>query len=393
MTRSPLPASKRSGVAPFIVMDVMRDANRLEAAGKDIMHLEVGQPGAQIPASVWQAAAAGMEAGPLAYTDALGLPSLRQRIARHYADAYGLEISAERVVVTAGSSAAFILTFLACFDEGARVGLPEPGYPAYRNILSAFGITPVGIPVSAETGWNLTPDLIAEAEQATGALDGILVASPNNPTGTMLDRPALLDLTKNCGDNGRWFISDEIYHRISYGTGDVTALEVDPHAIVINSFSKYYCMTGWRLGWCIVPDELVRPIERLAQNLFISPPTASQIAAERAFDASDEFDANVETYAANRALLLAELPKAGFTTFAPADGAFYLYADVSHLTEDSAALCQELLNEAGVAVTPGIDFDPVRGNRYVRFSFAGKTADMAEAARRLQVWSDSRTAG
>ncbi len=378
--------SSRSAVDPFVVMDVMAEANRLEASGRSIMHLEVGQPGAPVPESVRGIAGEALNAGPLAYTDALGLPSLRARIAAYYAERHDVDVDPGRVVVTAGSSAAFILTFLACFEQGDRVGVPEPGYPAYRNTLQALGCEPVAIPVGPDTDWVLTPELIDRAETQHGRLAGVLVASPSNPTGAMLTRAQMTALVTANASADRWFLSDEIYHRITYGEPDVTALEAGDEAIVINSFSKYYCMTGWRLGWAVVPERLVRPIERLAQNLFISPPTLSQIAAERAFDETAALDANVAIYAQNRQLLLEELPKAGITSFAPADGAFYLYADVSHLTDDSAVFCASMLQEAGVAATPGADFDPTHGHQYVRFSFAGKTADMAEAARRIQKW-------
>jgi aspartate/methionine/tyrosine aminotransferase len=380
--------SVRSAVDAFVVMDVMREANRLEAEGRSIMHLEVGQPGAPTPATVRAVASETLDTGPLAYTDALGLPSLRARIANYYAEHHSVTLDPERVIVTAGSSAAFILTFLACFEEGDRVGVPEPGYPAYRNTLQALGCDPVSIPVGPDTDWVLTPDLIDQAEAQNGRLKGVLVASPSNPTGAMLTSPQMAALVTHNEAADRWFLSDEIYHRITYGQPDVSALGAGNDAIVINSFSKYYCMTGWRLGWAIVPERLVRPIERLAQNLFISAPTLSQVAAERAFDETDCLDENVAVYAENRRLLLEELPKAGITSFAPADGAFYLYADVSHLTDDSAAFCAAMLKEAGVAATPGADFDPTHGHRHVRFSFAGKTAEMAEAARRLQAWLD-----
>ncbi len=380
--------SVRSAVDPFVVMDVMREANQLEAEGRSIMHLEVGQPGAPTPATVRAVASETLDTGPLAYTDALGLPSLRARIANYYAEHHSVTLDPERVIVTAGSSAAFILTFLACFEEGDRVGVPEPGYPAYRNTLQALGCDPVSIPVGPDTDWVLTPDLIDQAEAQNGRLKGVLVASPSNPTGAMLTSPQMAALVTHNEAADRWFLSDEIYHRITYGQPDVSALGAGNDAIVINSFSKYYCMTGWRLGWAIVPERLVRPIERLAQNLFISAPTLSQVAAERAFDETDCLDENVAVYAENRRLLLEELPKAGITSFAPADGAFYLYADVSHLTDDSAAFCAAMLKEAGVAATPGADFDPTHGHRHVRFSFAGKTAEMAEAARRLQAWLD-----
>lgn len=382
-----LNGSKRSGVAPFIAMDVMRDATALERQeARRIIHLEVGQPSTQAPQIVREAAARALASDRLGYTDALGMPALRERIARYYADRHGLDLAPERVVVTPGSSGGFILAFLACFDPGARVAISEPGYPAYRNILLALGLEPVGIAVGAETRWSLTPELIEEAERRHGRIAGVLVASPANPTGTMLTPEALAALSQACARQGRWFISDEIYHGISFGAETATALASSDDALVVNSFSKYYCMTGWRLGWVVVPERLVRPIERLAQNLFIAPSSIAQAAGVVAFDATTELDANVAVYAANRKLLLDALPEAGLTRFAPADGAFYLYADVSTLTNDSADFCHRMLHQAGVAATPGLDFDPLNGATTVRFSFAGATADMEEAVARLKRW-------
>jgi aspartate/methionine/tyrosine aminotransferase len=386
--------STRSGVSPFIAMDVMRDASALERGGgaaRRIIHLEVGQPSTPAPRLVREAAAHALEHERLGYTDALGLPKLRARIARHYRDRYGVDIPDERVVVASGSSGGFVLAFLACFDVGARVAISEPGYPAYRNILTALGLEPVGIPVGPETRWSMTPELIADAERERGPIAGVLVASPANPTGTMLTPEALAALTADCAAHGRWFISDEIYHGISFGMTEATALSSSADAIVANSFSKYYSMTGWRLGWLVVPERLVRPMECLAQNLFISPPAIAQEAAIAAFDARDELDANVAVYAANHKLLLDALPEAGLDDFAPADGAFYLYADIRRLmvkgtNMTSLEFCHRMLHEAGVAATPGLDFDPHRGHDTVRFSFAGATADMAEAAARLKDW-------
>ncbi|MGV8996972.1 MAG: pyridoxal phosphate-dependent aminotransferase [Parvibaculaceae bacterium] len=372
----------------------MRDATAMErdpANKQRIIHLEVGQPSTPAPRLVRDAAAHALVHERLGYTDALGLPKLRARIARHYREHYNADVSDERVVITSGSSGGFILAFLACFDAGARVAISEPGYPAYRNILIALGLVPVGIPVGPDTRWSMTPELIDAAEREHGPIAGVLVASPANPTGTMLTPEALAVLTASCADKGRWFISDEIYHGISYGMSEATALTSSPDAIVANSFSKYYSMTGWRLGWLVVPDRLVRPMERLAQSLFISPPAIAQVAAIAAFDATDELDTNVAVYAANRDLLLDTLPAAGLDNFAPADGAFYLYADVSALLAargnmDSTEFCHRMLHETGIAATPGLDFDPARGGQTVRFSFAGATADMAEAAARLKQW-------
>jgi aspartate/methionine/tyrosine aminotransferase len=378
-----LKISSRANVSPFIVMDVMRAANERAAHGEEVLHLEVGQPGTPAPRPVIEAAKRALESDRIGYTDATGVPSLRARIARHYAETYQVEIDPRRVVVTTGSSGGFLLGFLSCFDVGDRVALAAPGYPAYRNILRALGIEPVLLRTEAAHRFQPTPDLLARVD---GRLDGLIVASPSNPTGTMIDRPDMADLVEACRARGIRLISDEIYHGITYGRRAVSALELTPDAVVINSFSKYFSMTGWRLGWMVVPEDLLRPIECLSQNLFISPPTLSQVAGEAAFDCRAELDAYVAAYARNRALLLAELPKAGFDRLAPADGAFYVYADVTQMTNDSDAFCKKMLAETGVAATPGIDFDPDLGNRFVRFSFAGPEADMAEALRKLQAW-------
>lgn len=379
------PAARRSGIPSFIVMDVMTAAAEREAAGASVIHMEVGQPATPAPRAARAALAAALDRDALGYTLALGIAPLRARIARHYQDTYGVAVSPERVVVTAGSSAAFVLAFLAAFDEGARVGLPSPGYPCYRHILTALGCAPAVIETDAASRWMPTAEQVAIEADGAG-LAGLLIASPANPTGTMLEPDRLAALARVCGQRGVWFISDEIYHGLTYGRPAQTALACSDEAIVINSFSKYFSMTGWRVGWMVVPERLVRPIERLAQNLYISPPAPAQVAALGAFDAGAELEANRRVYEANRALLLAELPKAGFTDIVPADGAFYLYADVSRFTDDSLAFARRMLDETGVAVTPGVDFDEARGRRYLRFSYAGATADMAEAARRLQAW-------
>jgi len=378
-----LKIAKRGNVPPFIVMDVMRAANERQAAGRDVLHLEVGQPGSGTPAAVVEAVGRALADDRMGYTDALGLPALRRRIARHYAETYALDVDAERVVVCTGSSGAFVLSFLGAFEAGDRVAMASPGYPAYRNILTALGVQPVDLPVGPETNFQPTPDIL---DRVDGPLDGLIVASPSNPTGTMVSREGLQALVGYCAERGIRLVSDEIYHGITYGEPAQSALACACDAIVVNSFSKYYSMTGWRLGWMVVPEALVRPMECLAQNLFISPPTVSQHAALAAFDCRDELDGHVARYARNRELLLKELPKAGFGSMASADGAFYLYADVAHMTNDSSEFCSRMLAETGVAATPGIDFDPTRGTRYVRFSFSGKTEDMAEAARRLIDW-------
>ncbi len=375
-----LPA--RSSIDSFIVMDIMRAAAEREAAGAHIIHMEVGQPGTPAPRAAREAAARALESSNLGYTLALGMPKLREKIAGLYKDWYGVSISPERVVVTTGSSAAFVLAFLALFDTGASVGLTSPGYPCYRQILKALGCKSTLIDIGGDTGWM--PD--TAALQRAGHLDGLLIASPANPTGTLLTPERLGDIARACDARGTAFISDEIYHGLTYGRPAATALQFSNDAIVINSFSKYFSMTGWRVGWMIVPERLVRVVERLAQNLYIAAPAISQVAAIGAFDGIDELERNREVYAANRALLLNELPQAGFSSFAPADGAFYLYADVGALTDDSGKLARRILDEAGIAVTPGYDFDAARGGQYLRFSYSGTTADMAEAARRLKDW-------
>jgi aspartate/methionine/tyrosine aminotransferase len=378
-----LKLGRRGQVPPFIAMDVLRAANERAAAGEDVLHLEVGQPSTPAPAAVLAAARSALGAETLGYTDALGLPALRETIAAHYRDTYGVAVEPARVVVTTGSSGAFLLGFLAAFDPGDRVGMAAPGYPAYRNILTALDLVPVELPAGPGERYQMTLDLL---RSHAGHLDGLIVASPANPTGTMIAPDELAALARYCRDMGIRFVSDEIYHGIVYGAPAATALATSAEAIVVNSFSKYFSMTGWRLGWMVVPPDMLRAVECLAQNLYISPPALSQHAALAAFGCRAELDANVARYAANRALLLEELPKAGFTRFAPADGAFYLYADVAHLTNDSPEFCRRMLREIGVACTPGIDFDPARGHASLRISFAGSTEAMAEATRRLKSW-------
>ncbi len=380
-------ASHRSAIDSFIVMDVMSEAALREAGGHHVIHMEVGQPASPAPLVAREAAKRAIDDSALGYTLALGTRPLRERIARHYRDMYGVAVAPERIVVTTGSSAAFVLAFLALFDMGARVALPEPGYPCYRHILSALGQVPVALETNAQMRWMPTVQSIADLAGAAEGLDGVLIASPANPTGTMLEPQRLADICRLCEERGIWFISDEIYHGLTYTGAAETALAYCDEAIVINSFSKYFSMTGWRVGWMIVPERLVRPIERLAQNLYIAPPAVSQVAALAAFDAGEELQANVAVYARNRELLLDGLPKVGLGNIVPADGAFYLYCDVGHLTNDSLAFAKEMLETTSVAVTPGIDFDPQRGRQYIRFSYAGSNADMAEALRRLACWS------
>jgi len=370
--------STRGEVDPFIVMDVMEAARAAEAEGRHIIHMEVGQPGTAAPAAARAALAQAMEAGPLGYTVALGLPELRARIAQLYGQWYGITLDPARVVVTPGSSGAFILAFSALFDAGQRVGIGAPGYPSYRQILKALDLQPVMLETKAENRLQPVP-----ADLEGQALDGLLVASPANPSGTMLDKTALAALIHATQAQGAAFISDEIYHGIEYEAKAVSALEISDDVYVINSFSKYFSMTGWRIGWMVVPPNHVRLIERLAQNLFICPPHASQVAALAAMDAHEELQRNMDVYRENRKLMLEGLPKAGFDRIAPPDGAFYVYADVSHLTQDSRQFCAEILEKAGVAVTPGLDFDAQRGHATLRFSYARSTADIREGLARL----------
>jgi aspartate/methionine/tyrosine aminotransferase len=381
-----LAASRRSAVPPFIVMDVMEAAAVKEAEGVRVIHMEVGQPGTPAPATAIAAVKRALDRETLGYTVALGLPALRERICRHYRQRYDVIVAPERVVVTTGSSAGFVLAFLALFDAGAKVALPSPGYPCYRHTLSALGQTPVILPTDAASRWMPTAAQVVEAARTEG-IAGLVIASPANPTGTMLEPGRLAEIAAACRANKIWLVSDEIYHGLTYGIAEETALAHSPDAIVVNSFSKYFSMTGWRVGWLVVPEALVRPIERLAQNLYISPPAVAQVAAIGAFDGIEELEANRRVYAENRALLLAELPKAGLTRILPADGAFYLYVDVSDFTSDSVAFTKEMLEETGIAATPGVDFDAERGARYVRFCYAGTPTDMAEAARRLKGWA------
>jgi len=371
--------SSRSDVDAFIVMDVVESARLAEAEGRSIIHMEVGQPSTAAPKAAREALVDVMDKDALGYTVSLGVPELRQRIAQLYKDWYGVEVSPDRVVVTSGSSGAFILAFSALFDTGARVGIGEPGYPSYRQILHALGLETVGIQTSENGRYQPTPEDIKDL-----MLDGLMVASPANPSGTMLSHDELKALIDLCHDKGVSFISDEIYHGIEYEAKAVTALEISDDVYVINSFSKYFSMTGWRVGWMIVPPDHVRRIERLAQNMFICAPHVSQVAALAALDCDDELQANLEVYADNRRLMLEGLPKAGFDRIAPPDGAFYVYADVSHLTDDSLGFCKRILVEAGVAVTPGLDFDKRRGNGTLRFSYARSTEDIREGLRRLE---------
>ncbi len=381
--------SRRGAVDPFIVMDVMEAARAAEEAGRHVIHMEVGQPATPAPGAARDALARAMSGGDaLGYTVALGLPALRARIARMYGEWYNVDLDPARVVVTPGSSGAFILAFTALFDTGDRVGIGAPGYPSYRQILKALDLQPVMLETAAKNRYQPVPSDLQGQD-----LQGLMVASPANPSGTMLGRDALGDLMGACADSGAAFISDEIYHGIEYEAKAVTALEISDECYVINSFSKYFSMTGWRVGWMVVPEDHVRIIERIAQNMFICPPHASQVAALAAMDCEDELQGNLSVYAENRRLMLEGLPKAGFDRIAPPDGAFYVYADVSHITDDSRAFAAEILEKAGVAVTPGLDFDEGRGAGTLRFSYARSTADINEGMARLARFMAERRVG
>ncbi|MGZ9810405.1 pyridoxal phosphate-dependent aminotransferase [Pseudoroseicyclus sp. H15] len=368
--------SRRGAVDPFIVMDVMEKARAAEEAGRHVIHMEVGQPGTGAPSAALARLGEEMAGDPLGYSVALGIPALRARIARHYGEWYGVDLDPGRVIVTAGASGAFLLSFTALFDAGARVGLGLPCYPSYRQILKALSLEPAHIRTRLEAGMQPEP-----GELEGLSLDGLLLASPNNPTGAMLGKERLAGMAEACEARGISLISDEIYHGI--GNSPTSALEVTDEVHVINSFSKYFSMTGWRVGWMVVPEGHVRLVERLAQNMFICPSHAAQRLALHAFDCTDELEANAAVYEANREKMVAGLAAMGLGRIAPPDGAFYVYADVSGFTDDSLALAGEILDEAGVAVTPGLDFDPEEGHLWMRFSYARSTADIEEGLSRL----------
>jgi aspartate/methionine/tyrosine aminotransferase len=377
--------SLRSDVPPFMVMDVMAAAARIEEEGGRVIHMEVGQPSAPPPSTAIAAAREALTSTRLGYTETLGLFRLRARIARAYGEIYGIDVDPGRVAVTTGSSAAFILAFLTLFEPGDRVAVALPGYPPYRHILNALGCKPVMIETTQATRWAITPEMLF-AEHRKEPLKGLLIASPANPTGTMMPGEALRDLIAAAESAGIRVISDEIYHGLDYAFRAETAARLSPRVVVINSFSKYFCMTGWRVGWMLLPDELVRSVERLQGNLAISVPALSQIAAVAAFDGRTEMEAVKHGYEENRRTLLAGLPTMGFEKILPVDGAFYLYADVTQFSNDSYEFAQRMLQEAHVALTPGVDFDPFQGKRYVRLCYAGSRSDMLEAIARMGTW-------
>jgi aspartate/methionine/tyrosine aminotransferase len=380
-----LQPSARSAVPPFMVMDVVAAAARLEAQGRRIIHMEVGQPAAGAPATAIAAARSALSTARLGYTETLGMTSLRARIARAYGEWHGIDIDPAHIVVTTGSSAGFTLAFLAAFEAGDRVAMALPGYPPYRHILTALGCEPVGIETSAATRWSMTGEALL-AEHRKKPLKGVVVASPANPSGTMMTAAGLTELIRCAEDAGIAVISDEIYHGLDYAFAAECAARISRDAVIVNSFSKYFCMTGWRIGWMVVPRPLVRAVERLQQNLAISVPTLSQIAAEASFDGREELEEVRRGYEENRRVLLEGLPRVGFDSFLPPDGAFYLYADVSRFSTDSFAFATRMLEEAGVATTPGVDFDPLRGRNFLRLCYAGGRDEMREAVERIGNW-------
>ncbi len=384
--------SQRSGIAPFFAMQMSDRAHEIDAtlaAGEHVLHLEVGQPSGGAAHRAREAAADALVNHGLGYTTAKGLPELRRRIAQHYQDWYSVEVSAQNVLIVAGASAGFVLTFLACFDVGSRVAVTEPGYPCYRNTLDALGCHPIGISLGPETGFRLTAAAILRAIDDHGPLDGLVIASPSNPTGTILWDDDLAEIVEVCAHNNIQLVADEIYHGITYTGAAPSVLNHSSDAVVLNSFSKYFGMTGWRLGWIVAPSEVMKAMERFAQNLYICAPHVSQVAGIASFDAHDELEQHVRDFAKKRQLLLSGLDACGLS-YAPADGAFYAYVDVSHLTDDSWTLCKTWLEELHVAVTPGKDFDPARGKQFVRFSCAGDIGDIDIAMRRIRDWMANR---
>ena len=371
--------SARGSVDPFIVMDVMEAASKKEKSGYEVIHLEVGQPGTSAPKMAAESVKNKILKSTMGYTVALGIPELREKIADLYLRWYNVQVEPERIIVTPGSSGAFILTFTGLFDVGDTIGVGSPGYPSYRQILKALSLNNSTIKT-----FNNNKFQPVAADIINNSLDGLLVASPANPTGSMLNKYDLEKLIDACKMKQTVFISDEIYHGIEYESRAVSALEVSDDCIVINSFSKYFSMTGWRLGWIVVPKNHIRQFERLAQNMFICAPHISQIAALGALDASDELNLNLKTYEANRTILIEELPKLGLKNFAPPDGAFYFYIDVSEYTGDSVNFAKSVLDEVHVAITPGIDFDPERGLKTIRLSYACSTSDLKEGLKRLE---------
>ena len=383
--------ASRAAVPPFHVMDLLAAAAERERTHGDLLNLVAGQPSTPAPVPVREAAKRALDEQVLGYTVALGIPQLREAICGHHERRHGLQVTPQDVVVTTGSSGGFLLAFLAAFDAGDRVAIARPGYPCYRNVLTALGCEVVELPAGPESRFQPTVEMLEALEEPVA---GLVVASPANPTGTMLAPTELAALATWCAEHGVQLISDEIYHGIEYSSPALhaSAWETSREAVVFSSFSKYFSMTGWRIGWMLVPERLRRAVDVLTGNFTICPPVLAQHAAVAAFteESYAECDSHVERYAENRRLLLEGLPRLGIERLAPADGAFYVYADVSHLTDDSMAFCHRLLAETGVATAPGIDFDTLLGHRFLRMSFAGRPDEVAEALERLGEWLPAR---
>ena len=378
-------SSLRSRIDPFIVMDIMERANAVEKKGQTVVHMEVGQPGTSAPKAAKDFLKASMEDNPMGYTVALGLPDLRKKIAELYGDWYGLDVDWNRIIITGGSSAGFILSFTALFDKLDKVGLPNPGYPSYRQIIKTLDLDPVLINTTKKNKFQPTPNDLSRYN-----INGLLIASPGNPTGSMIEREPLEALVNYCVDRKVSLISDEIYHGIQYDMKPSTALEYTDSCYIINSFSKYFSMTGWRIGWIIVPKEHVRVVERIQQNMFICASHASQILALGSFESKNELEKNLETYRENRKILLSALPEMGFNNIAPPDGAFYLYIDISEFSSDSYDFTIKMLNIGGVAITPGIDFDPIKGKSKIRISYARSTPEILNGIKRMKIFMDEK---
>ena len=378
-------SSLRSRIDPFIVMDIMERANAVEKKGQTVVHMEVGQPGTSAPKAAKDFLKASMEDNPMGYTVALGLPDLRKKIAELYGDWYGLDVDWNRIIITGGSSAGFILSFTALFDKLDKVGLPNPGYPSYRQIIKTLDLDPVLINTTKKNKFQPTPNDLSRYN-----INGLLIASPGNPTGSMIEREPLEALVNYCVDRKVSLISDEIYHGIQYDMKPSTVLEYTDSCYIINSFSKYFSMTGWRIGWIIVPKEHVRVVERIQQNMFICASHASQILALGSFESKNELEKNLETYRENRKILLSALPEMGFNNIAPPDGAFYLYIDISEFSSNSYDFTIKMLNIGGVAITPGIDFDPVKGKSKIRISYARSTPEILKGIERMKIFMDEK---
>ena len=387
--------SQRSIIEPFRAMQVIAEAGKLERSGKNIVLMCVGQPGAPAPTPARKAATEAIAVGRIGYTNAAGIEPLRARIKQYYQDRYNVEVKQDCIFVTTGSSAGFNLTFLSAFDVGDRVVIPSPGYPAYRNILKSLSLEAVEIEANSASNWVISPEMLLE-EHKKKPVDGILIANPNNPNGTMMEPEDFIRLVEVCRDNSIKLISDEIYHGLTYDKREVTALEIDDDLFVINSFSKYFCMTGWRIGWMIVPESMVETVTRLQQNSFICAPEISQIAALAAFDGIDEMEQVKQGYLSNRNIVMSQLKEIGVTEIQPIDGAFYAYFNVGGLLNktgcnDSMQLANRILHEAGVALTPGIDFDSKRGGDWMRLSFACEESQLNEGFKRLKNWLEKST--